>query len=268
MRPQTTWLLTIGLLAAVNLLDFVTGPHLWCGPFYLLVVCLASWTLGWKAGHCVGIVCLALGFLANGMSLYPYGDRNLLWNVASRFAAISIVSAAIAGMRGAYIREWWLARTDTLTGALNRQAFFELAAQAIHPSQCRLLLYADIDGLKKINDSHGHAAGDASLRAYGEAVKAMLRDTDIVARVGGDEFVIFMNVSDEVAAKMTAEHLHTTMNGVGSDHGTLSCSVGALVVPPCATSLGDLVKSADGLMYEAKLRGAGLQLGTITDASL
>jgi diguanylate cyclase (GGDEF)-like protein len=153
-----------------------------------------------------------------------------------------------------------LARTDTLTGALNRQAFFELAA-SVDAARWRLLVYADLDGLKKLNDIHGHAAGDAYLQAYGSAVRKMIRRNDIFARIGGDEFVIFMSVKDKAAARGVAARLHKAMNSIPSGRRNLSCSVGGLVVPPGEASIDDLVRSADNLMYEAKLRGACLQLG-------
>lgn len=147
-----------------------------------------------------------------------------------------------------------------MTGALNRQAFFELAA-AVDAARWRLLVYADLDGLKKLNDIHGHAAGDVCLRAYGLAVRKMIRRNDIFARIGGDEFVIFMSVKDEAAARGVAARLHKAMNSISSARRNLPCSVGGLVVPPGEASIDDLVRSADNLMYEAKLRGACLQLG-------
>lgn len=239
----------------------MTGSGLWFGPAYLLVICVATWSLGWGAGHITGIGCLGLTLALNGMSLYPYGEFEFAWNLVMRFVAISTVIAVIAGARRAYVREWWLARIDNLTGALNRQAFFELATSAIDLRRWRLLVYADFDGLKRINDLEGHGAGDACLRAFGAAVRNMIRREDIFARIGGDEFLIFMNVKDETAAKAAASRLHKAMNTISTECGHLNCSVGGLAVPPGEASLDGLVRTADGLMYQAKLRGACLQLG-------
>jgi hypothetical protein len=131
LRPAQAWLLILVCIAAVAMPDFLTGPDLWFGPAYLLVICVATWALGWAGGQSVGIACMVLTFFMNGANLYPYGEARLLWNVGIRFIAIAIVVAGIAGMRRAYVREWWLARIDVLTGALNRKAFFELAPLAI-----------------------------------------------------------------------------------------------------------------------------------------
>ena len=247
---------------AAALVDLLTGTSLWFGPVYLLVMCFAAWSLGWRAGHVTGIGCMALTFAINGVSLYPYGETALTWNFVMRFLAVSTVITVIAGARRTYLREWWLARSDALTGALNRQAFFELAPSVIGTQSWRLLIYSDLDGLKKINDVHGHSAGDDCLRAYGAAVAKIIRRDDIFARLGGDEFVIFMNVKDEAAARTVASRLHKAMNAIVVDGLTLECSVGGLVVPPGHASVDELVRSADSLMYEAKLRGACLQLGT------
>ena len=265
LRPAQAWVLILFCIDLAALIDFLTGPDIWFGPGYLLVICVAAWSLGWRAGQLTGIACMVLTFAINGVSLYPYGGAELIWNLAMRFAAISIVVAIVAGVRRAYLREWWLARTDILTGALNRQAFFELAPPAIDTQRWRLLVFADLDGLKKINDFQGHAAGDACLQAYGAAVGKIIRRDDIFARLGGDEFVIFMSVMDEAAARIVAARLHEAMNNTPAGNGTLSCSVGALMVPPGDASIDDLVRSADNLMYEAKQRGAGLQLGVASN---
>lgn len=260
LRPAEAWLLILFCVDAAALVDRLTGPDLWFGPVYLFVICVAAWCRGWRDGELTGIACLAITFAVNGLALYPYGGAAFAWNLSMRFAAISIVVAIIAGVRGAYVREWWLARSDVLTGALNRQAFFELAPEMIRTQGWRLLVYCDLDGLKQINDLHGHSAGDSCLRDFGAAGRKMIRRNDVFARMGGDEFVIFMNVKDEAAARKVASRLHKGMNQITAGGRTLKCSVGGLVVPPGHTSVDELVRSADNLMYKAKLRGASLQM--------
>jgi diguanylate cyclase (GGDEF)-like protein len=256
-------ILLLADLAAIG--DLLTGEELWFGPVYLLVISLATWTLGWRAGQAVGLGCMALTLALNGASLYPYSGAELAWNAAIRFTAISLVVAVIAGARRAYLREWWLARTDILTGALNRQAFFELGESLAAVSRWRLLLYADLDGLKTINDRRGHAAGDACLKTYADNMRTAIRREDLFARVGGDEFLVFMAVKDEAAARSVATRLHGEMNAIPTGGGSaLRCSVGALLVPPGAMAIDELVRQADDLMYRAKQRGAGLEMEPAT----
>lgn len=265
LRPTQAWLLILFCVDLAALVDVLTGPDIWFGPGYLVVMCVAAWSLGWRAGQSTGIACMGLTFAINGVSLYPYGDADFAWNLAMRFGAISIVIAIVAGMRRAYVGEWWLARSDVLTGAFNRQAFFDLAQQAVDDRRWRLLVFADLDGLKQVNDIRGHAAGDACLKAFGTAVRWLVRRDDIFARIGGDEFVIFMSVKNESAARTVAARLHEAMNSIPAEGGNLNCSVGGLIVPPGEASIDDLVRSADNLMYEAKQRGACLQLGMASE---
>lgn len=266
LRSAHAWLLTLFSADVAAFVDLVTGPDLWFGPAYLLVICFAAWSIGWGAAQVTGIGCMVLTFAINGVSLYPYGTPAFAWNLGMRFIAISIVIGVIAGVRRAYLKEWWLARSDILTGALNRQAFFELAPSLINPQRWSLLLYADLDGLKKINDLEGHSVCDDCLRAYGAAVSKSVRRTDIFARLGGDEFVVLMHVKDEVAARAVAFRLHRRMNRVGVRKRTLKCSVGALIVPPGRASVDDQARRADHLMYRAKLRGACLEIGLAPQA--
>lgn len=261
LRPASAWSLVLGCVVLAALGDAVTGPGVWFGPAYLLVLSMAAWCLGWRLAMLVGCGCMLLTFAINGMTLYPHGTSDILWNFALRFAAMTVILALVAASRRAYIREWWRARTDLLTGALNRQAFFELGAALAKVGAWRLLIYADLDGLKKINDQQGHAAGDSVLRAYASAVGRAIRRNDLFARVGGDEFIIFMSVKDDASARAVASRLHALMNNIRTDGGlSLRCSVGALVVPPGEMQPDDLVRLADDLMYQAKLRGACLNV--------
>jgi len=259
--PAQSWILILLCADLAALGDAVTGPDVWFGPVYLLVICLATWCRGWRVGVATGFGCMALTQMINGAALYPFAHVAWASNLVARVGAIIAIIMVISGSRGVYIREWWMARTDPLTGAFNRKALFELGEELAGEACWRLLAYADLDGLKKINDVHGHEAGDRSIVAFATTVRRAIRRTDLFARVGGDEFVIFMSVRDREAAEAVAARLHGRMNcpPAGGNH-PLRCSLGALVVPPGAMKMDDLLRAADNLMYEAKERGAGLQV--------
>lgn len=264
LPPAQSYILVLLLVDLTLLADHLSGQRIWFGPAYLLVICIATWCLGWTAGQAVGIGCMFATFVINGVELYAGGSGGFVLDLALRFVAISIIIAVIAALRRAYVHEWWLARTDPLTGAFNRQAFFELSAGLAHHGKWRLMIYADLDGLKKVNDIQGHAAGDSALKAYSAVIKRSIRMRDMFARLGGDEFVVFMSVKDEVAARSVAARLHKTMNSVeGVDQEFLRCSVGGLIVPPGEKQIDDLVRHADNLMYQAKVKGASLQIATM-----
>lgn len=257
--PVHAWIFILICADMAVLADAITGPDVWFGPIYLFVICLAAWGLGWWCAHITGIGCMLLTFSINGASLYPHGAIDVGSNLAVRVFTISVVITLICALRWGYLREWWLARTDLLSGTLNRQAFFELGSVGADDHKWRLLVYADLDGLKVVNDQLGHVAGDELIKAYALRVKRAIRRDDLFARIGGDEFVIFMAVQDLGSAKSVAGRLHQVMNA--SDAGiNCRCSVGALIIPPGSMSIDDLVRRADALMYRAKQRGACLEV--------
>ncbi|HEY9642403.1 MAG TPA: diguanylate cyclase [Coleofasciculaceae cyanobacterium] len=156
-----------------------------------------------------------------------------------------------------------LSLTDELTGLCNRRGFFVLAEQQLkmarrtQTSCC--LLFADLDGLKQINDALGHEIGDRTIVDAAQILMQTLRDADIIARLGGDEFVALIptssDTSDELHSRLQAniDQLNQTYADSGNCAYQLSMSVG---IQFCATtndiSLEDLLAQADKLMYEHK----------------
>jgi diguanylate cyclase (GGDEF)-like protein len=246
--------------------DIVTGPEIWLGPLYLLCIALSAWTIGWREAVGLGFACLAITGSANGFNLYPHGTASALWNLAMRAGAVLMFIGLLNFARNSYYREWRLARTDALTGALNRKAFFELINTSSLSRGWQMLAYADLDGLKKLNDQFGHAAGDQFLKSYVAHVRTAIRKQDIFARIGGDEFLVLMRVRNEAAAMAMATRLHTTMNTIMKPgHPHVRCSIGVLILPPSSRMIDRDLGIADALMYESKQRGAGLTVATAHD---
>ena len=146
-----------------------------------------------------------------------------------------------------------LSRVDALTGVLNRRAFMEEArlqvARAKRAQTALSLIYIDIDGFKRINDSQGHQGGDKTLRAIGVTMREVLRETDIAGRYGGDEFCIVLPSTDADGAKIFSDRLMAKIAG-----GTgVSLSIGvATTGPERHVSLDELIQRADKLMYSRK----------------
>jgi diguanylate cyclase (GGDEF)-like protein len=253
-------LLGTGLTA---LADIATGPEVWMGPLYLLCIALTAWSLGWREAVGLGFVSLAITGSANGFSLYPYGTVAALWNLAMRVSAVLMFIGLLSLARKSYFLEWRFARTDALTGALNRKAFFELANASTFSQDWQMLAYADLDGLKRLNDEHGHAAGDQFLKAYVAHVRSTIRKKDVFARIGGDEFLVHLRVRDEAAAMGVAIRLHREMNTIAEQGPIpLRCSIGVLILSPGSRMIDRELRIADELMYESKQRGAGLTIAT------
>lgn len=256
------WGVVAVVLALTSLVDMITGPDAWFGPVYLLVICLSTWTLGWRAGVSTGFACVALGILVNGLNIYPVGPVAFTWNLVMRVLAVAMIVVLIGSVRRSYDRERLRARTDGLTGALNKAGFFERLARERREAEWTLLCYIDLDGLKRINDEHGHAAGDDMLRAFTSGVNDSIRSTDVFARIGGDEFLICQTARTKEEAYHLARQLHSRLNAVQNSPGHLiRSSMGAVVIEPESASLSNAdIDLADLLMYEAKRTGAGLSI--------
>ena len=153
-----------------------------------------------------------------------------------------------------------LALIDELTGLQNRRAFTLFAeqelARARRYGRTPVVVFADLDGLKQINDQYGHAAGDTAIRLVASALKSIFRETDIVARWSGDEFVALMVEGSEEASLAIASRLDAAI-AVQSPPGLpyiVTASVGATALDP-ALPLRDAMERADVELYTQKKRG-------------
>jgi len=158
----------------------------------------------------------------------------------------------------------YLALTDDLTCLYNRRGFFAAATQhlklARRNSQSSLLLFCDVDNLKKINDSCGHKEGDLALVRTADALEEAFRDSDILARLGGDEFAVLILDASNQDEAVILSRLEKALkkSNAGESRYELSLSVGvARFDPQNAVSLGELMEQADRDMYEQKRRRPG-----------
>jgi diguanylate cyclase (GGDEF)-like protein len=146
-----------------------------------------------------------------------------------------------------------LAATDPLTGCLNRRAFFErLDRPAGGPGGRWIVCLVDLDGFKGVNDRGGHAAGDAVLRGVAAALSGVVRESDTVARLGGDAFAVLAAATAD-DGEVLAARMRDAVAAVGTG-GRVTASVGATVVRP-GDEAHDVLGRADHAMYRAK--GAG-----------
>ena len=164
--------------------------------------------------------------------------------------------------------EWvlQLARTDHLTGTLSRGALYTQARRDLQLARRQrthtAAFIVDIDRFKAINDSHGHAAGDAVLCHVASHGQAVLRCTDLFGRCGGDEFVAILPETDLLTASAIAERLRVAV-GEPLPGGALppcglhevTVSIGVAAVPPGCESIEDLIAQADQALYTAKHAG-------------
>jgi diguanylate cyclase (GGDEF)-like protein len=154
-----------------------------------------------------------------------------------------------------------LASHDTLTGAVNRAEFHRQLQAALLGGGPVAVLFCDLDRFKPVNDSYGHATGDAVLVVVADRFRASLGATDVLARLGGDEFTVLVD-GDEAEARRRAEVLVAAIDepiDVGETTVTLGLSVGIAVATSEVTA-DELLLQADVALYEAKRAGGGVRV--------
>jgi diguanylate cyclase (GGDEF)-like protein/PAS domain S-box-containing protein len=156
-----------------------------------------------------------------------------------------------------------LARTDPLTGLANRWAFHDAIEMAFgrfrrHSADAALLVL-DVDRFKQINDTHGHDIGDQALIALANILTSSTRETDLAARLGGEEFVVLLPGTNLTGALALAEHLRSAVNAfiVPSPRGAfrMTVSIGVANFAASHETWCDIIACADRAMYRAKSEG-------------
>jgi diguanylate cyclase (GGDEF)-like protein len=256
-----TVFLCVVLVILIGVIDYQTGYELAFSLFYLIPICLATWVSGRDLGLLMSILSACAWYLADVLSGHIYSSPLVyLWNTGIRLGFFSVMTYTLAALRESLTHERNLSRTDHLTGAANTRAFLELIQFEIdrferyqHPFT---VVYIDLDNFKAVNDRFGHLIGDKVLHAIVLEIRKRLRKTDVVGRLGGDEFGLFLPETGQDAAQVVVKKIRTGILAamelrklpVTASFGVVTCQG----VPPSAETL---IKSADELMYSIKNHG-------------
>lgn len=209
--------------------------------------------------------------------LEPYYMPEYMVIFSYQVIAVFYFLNIIAGLSGIYFlikyfiseknlynkRLHYLATYDSLTGLANRNLLREnltkMIALAKRQKHIVGFLFLDLDGFKNINDKYGHAAGDVVLRTVGERIKLLLREEDIVARIGGDEFAVAIaNITDKEYIMKISQRI---IDAVSKDYtdiqkkDSIGISIGVACFPDEGIDVDELISNADSAMYYVKKNG-------------
>jgi diguanylate cyclase (GGDEF)-like protein len=249
--------ISYALVLFLGIIDYVTGDFSFI-IFYLIPVFLGAWFVGKRSGV---LLCVACGLSSFINKLLEQPDTSRLWfhtwNLLIEMAYLILLSLMFTTLRRTYDREKNLARIDPLTNALNRRSLFEVAEQEISRAHRYgrpfTVAYLDLDNFKNVNDRHGHHAGDAVLSTVVKTIQENVRRSDIVARVGGDEFVVILPETGAEQSRTALTKLQDKLLAVmESREWPVTFSIGTITYNAPPASVDEMLKKVDDLMYSVK----------------
>ena len=269
---EARWKLAIqifGMIAFITFVLFCTGktgsPLL---NLYLLVIIACAITLG-RVMTMLEVVLIAacylfMGYVDYGPDIVSAGTFTALMANFSPFLLVAYVTSLLAeDIHHARRKITVLSQTDELTGLLNMRAFSTLLDKQITTverySQPFTLMMIDVDELKKVNDQFGHTTGTHLIKTFAASISDCVRTSDVLARYGGDEFVILMPHTRSEAARIAAERIraaiHKTSFDMNGQHIAASASIGIASYPESVDAAGDVLDKADVALYWSKQSG-------------
>lgn len=254
--------LVFGLIGVIGYMDYATGYEVGVTVFYLVPISLAAYFISQRAGIAASLWSVAAWIISDFLTGPSRWLAIQCWDGLARLIFFAVVALSLSALRRAYEIERQAARTDHLTATLNSRSFTDaLSAELSRVKRYKhafTVAYIDIDNFKTVNDRYGHTAGDELLRDVVHILKSQLRQTDVIARMGGDEFALLLPETEAQAAAATMEKVRNVFLSEisrvrGGEFVTLSIGVLTCVNPP--SSVHDLIRMADELMYEVKRDG-------------
>lgn len=261
-RRLAAWVVCVASILLLGALRTATDADLTFASLAILPVLTISWIDGRRSGVLMALLASSMWTIGDLSLEQEYSARWIPWaNELTRLMTYILVALLAAQLRLQFEKEHEYATQDALTGLQNRRAFLEMGASEVERSKRYqhpvAVIFLDLDDFKQINDTRGHDAGDAALRATAKALKGALRSSDRLARLGGDEFAVLLPETGYEAAEEAGRKISVSVNSALKEFPPVKASIGVAWFGRVDGQFAEMLKAADALMYEVKQAGKG-----------
>lgn len=244
--------------AVVGLFRYITGPELAFSIIYLFPILTVTWFAGRKPGMLIAFISAGSWLIADFLIIKNFSSPYIpVINEFFRLIVFVLITYSVSKLKTSLEKQAHLALTDDLTQIDNHRAFFQAAERELSRTSRKprplSVAYLDIDNFKNVNDTLGHKYGDRVLVLVASTLKQNMRAMDVVARIGGDEFVVMFPETDAVSARIVGDKLLTKLKDLGDQHNpSLTFSIGVVTFNTGLITVDEIIGAADTLMYSVK----------------
>jgi diguanylate cyclase (GGDEF)-like protein len=261
-RNKPFWIITgIALVGGIGVLDYLTGFELAFSLVYLIPVSLVAWLASQRLGIMIALASAIVWLTADVEAGHFYSNPFIFaWNTIIRLSFFVITALLLSTLKKALENEKESARTDYLTGAANSRLFCDLLQMEVDRfrryGRPFTLVNIDLDNFKAVNDQFGHPVGDQVLSTVVSSARTNLRKSDVVARIGGDEFALLLPETNQESAGIALAKIHSgLLEAMQQRSWLVTFSIGVLTCFAVPETIDELMRMTDELMYEVKCDG-------------